>query len=403
MNNILIIETEYEGHYLTGYIKYILRSFRDKKVKIILLTSLDGKEKAKGALQILRKEKVKFQIEVINNIKVSNYSSINLFINQIKFYFIIKRKFELLNSIIPFDHIFITSVQKFDHALALLGSPFADVSFTGIFLGVKFHLNHHNISHQSRFNYLSKIIFKKLLRISTLQNIITNDHLLDSYVKLHNWKGFKKLKFLHDPKEFNFHFSKLEARQKLGFQKKSILILVYGALIDSKGIIELLSIFKESKLHKNVKVILAGKQLEEIKFFLKNSNFVKNLKLNKKIYLFNSWIDEKKESLLFSATDIVWIGYKKYSSPSGVLYQAIHKSKPVIISNDGLINHLNKKIKVGYALNIFKPLNIIEGIDFLLKKKNIKKLKYNIFKFSRISNPKKWIIEFKNMHANLFL
>lgn len=47
MKRILIIETEYEGHYLTGYIKYILRSFKDQKVKITLLTSIDAKKKQK--------------------------------------------------------------------------------------------------------------------------------------------------------------------------------------------------------------------------------------------------------------------------------------------------------------------------------------------------------------------
>jgi hypothetical protein len=57
MKKILIIEPEYEGHYLTGYIKYILRSFKNQKVKITLLTSADAKIKAKGALKILKKEK----------------------------------------------------------------------------------------------------------------------------------------------------------------------------------------------------------------------------------------------------------------------------------------------------------------------------------------------------------
>ena len=70
MKSVLIIETEYEGHYLTGYIKYILRSFKNKKFKITLLTSIDAQNKAKGALQILRKEKVKFNIETIENLKV---------------------------------------------------------------------------------------------------------------------------------------------------------------------------------------------------------------------------------------------------------------------------------------------------------------------------------------------
>lgn len=34
MKNILIVELEYEGHYLTGYIKYILRCFKKKNIKL---------------------------------------------------------------------------------------------------------------------------------------------------------------------------------------------------------------------------------------------------------------------------------------------------------------------------------------------------------------------------------
>ena len=84
MKNILIIESEYEGHYLTGYIKYILRSFRKKNYKITLLISEDAKKKAKGALKILRREKVEFNIETIQNFKLHNYSSIQLIVNQMK-------------------------------------------------------------------------------------------------------------------------------------------------------------------------------------------------------------------------------------------------------------------------------------------------------------------------------
>ena len=65
MKKILIIETDYEGHYLTGYIKFILRSFKDQSAKIILLTSISAKKKAKGAIKILRSEKVKFHIKII--------------------------------------------------------------------------------------------------------------------------------------------------------------------------------------------------------------------------------------------------------------------------------------------------------------------------------------------------
>lgn len=182
----------------------------------------------------------------------------------------------------------------------------------------------------------------------------------------------------------------------------SILILVYGALIESKGIIELLSIFKNSKLDKNIKVLLAGRQLENNKNFLSNNGYVNKLKLENKLFIFNDWISEEQEALLFSATDIVWIGYKKYSYPSGVFYQAMQKSIPPLISNDGLINNLNKEINVGYSVNIYSSSNIIKGINYVLNFKNKKKLKKNILKFSKIADPKMWVLGFKEMHPKLF-
>ena len=69
--NILIIETEYEGHFLTGYIKYILRSFKNHNVEITLLISSDAEKKASGQLKILRDENVNFSIETLN-IKKNN-------------------------------------------------------------------------------------------------------------------------------------------------------------------------------------------------------------------------------------------------------------------------------------------------------------------------------------------
>jgi len=402
MKNILIIESEYEGHYLTGYIKYILRSFKKKKYKITLLISEDAKKKARGALKILRREKVEFNIETIKNLKIRNYSSIQLIFNQIRLYFAIKEKFRQINTFIKFDHIFLTSIQKFDKALVFFGSPFQAVNFSGVYLGAKFHLCEYKISYESRYNYLSKKFFKKLLGISSLQNIITNDHLLKKFLRKENWRNSDKLKFLHDPKEFNSNFSKSYSRKKLDLPKKSILILVYGALIESKGITELLSIFKDSKLNKDIRIILAGKQFGENKIFLLNNKFINNLKLENKLFIFNDWISEEKEALLYSATDIVWIGYKNYSSPSGVFYQAMQKCIPPLISNDGLIDNLNKKINVGYPINIYSSSNIIKGINYVLNPENRTRLKRNILKFSKLSDPKKWVLGFKLMHPKLF-
>jgi hypothetical protein len=402
MKKILIIETEYEGHYLTGYIKYILRSFKNQNTKIILLISAEATNKARGALKILKKEKVKFSVEKIHFSKAKNYSTLELLVNQIKLYFDIKKKFIKMNSFIKFDHVFLTSLQKFDKTLWLFGSPFGCTPFSGIFLGSKFHLKNYKISFKSRFNFLSKNIFQKILNIQTLKNIITNDHLLHDFANLQKFNNAKKIEFLHDPKEFNFNFSKRKSRKKLCLPKKAILILVYGALIDSKGIAELLSIFSNKKIDDNIKVVLAGKQLGIIKNYIANNKNVDKLKSKKKLFFFNKWIDELTEALLFSAVDIVWIGYKNYSSPSGVLYQAVQKSLPVIISNDSYIGNLNKKIKVGCAVNIYDSLSIISGINFVIDNNNKHNLIANMKTFSKISKSENWVSRFKKIHANLF-
>jgi len=401
--NILIIETEYEGHFLTGYIKYILRSFKNHNVAITLLISSDAEKKASGQLKILRDENVNFSIETLN-IKKNNYkTTLSLLLHQIKIYFNIKKKFKELIYSRKYDYIFLTSFQKIDKALVIFGSPFGNINFSGIFIEVKFHLNKYKISYSSRFNFLSKFFFNKLTQINTLKYIITNDHLLCDFVKKEKFKNFKKIKFLHDPKEFRFNFSKILSRRKLKLPKHSIIILVYGALIDSKGIKELLSIYKHKELCMDVRVILAGRHLGEMLNYFKNDPFVKKLYLKKKIFVFNNWIDEINEALLFSASDIVWVGYKKYSSPSGVLYQAVQIRLPVIISDDGIINDLNKKFHFGYSVNIYDTSSVIKVINKIIYSKDKHKIINNIIKFSNISRSDKWLSLFKKYHKFLYV
>lgn len=67
--NIAIVQLEYEGHYLTGYIKYILRYFKNFDANIYLILSDEVRTKGLGALHILEKEKVKFKIIYVNNYK----------------------------------------------------------------------------------------------------------------------------------------------------------------------------------------------------------------------------------------------------------------------------------------------------------------------------------------------
>ena len=398
MKNLLIIETEYLGHYLTGYIKYILRGLHEKKVKIHLLVTDKTLKNGGGALRILKNEKTKFYIDTIKYVDVANKNFFSLFFYQFRLYFAIKKKFYELNKNNNFDHIFLTSAQRIDKAISIFGSPFKNTIFSCIFLGLKFHLKMFAIKSTSTNHFLSKLLFYKFLQTKNLFKIITNDYLLEKFVIKKDWKNKSKILSLHDPKEFNYQYNKNYSRKVINVDNDRFVILVYGAIINSKGINELIQLFKVRD--SNVHCIIVDKQIGETKNFLKNDKYVQSLKQQKKISLYDGWHSEKKEAIFFSASDAIWIGYKNYSFPSGVLYQAISIKKPCIVSNDGFIHELNKRYKFGVSININNPKAIMKSIDVI--KKNKKNLLINIQKFQKVCKPNIWVDRFRVTFKNFF-
>tara|TARA_Y100000591_G_scaffold326251_1_gene348588 strand:- start:1935 stop:3140 length:1206 start_codon:yes stop_codon:yes gene_type:complete len=395
MKKLLIIETEYEGHYLTGYIKYILRALKGKKIKIFLLISEKTIKYGKGALKILTDEGVSYNIETFKTPTVNKTNFISLTIYQLKLYFLVKRKFNQINRKNNFDHVIFTSIQRLDKIISIFGSPFNKTKFSGVFLGLKFHLGKLNIKSTSTNHFLSEYLFKRLLNIRTFSKVIVNDYLLKKYIFKKKWKKKNKVLFLHDPKEFNFIFKKNYSLNKLGIPKNKFVILVYGAIINSKGVMELLKIYT-NKSSKNIHCLIVGKQIGSTKKFLYRNKFIKKLINNKQISIYDNWQTEKKEALFFHASDAIWIGYKNYPFPSGVLYQAVSLKKPSLISNEGFINELNKKHKIGISIDIYNPKSILDGVKKLKNSKNKSFLTKSLSTFSKISDPRIWAKTFKN-------
>ena len=388
---ILIIETESIGHYLVGYIKYILRCLNKKKFHITILTTKETSRHP--SFRILKKENKNINLEFIKKIELKNKKTLSLIIYQIQLYYLIKKKFKYLNSKKKFDHVILNSIERFDKALSIFGTPFLNVNFSGIYLGIRFHFKKQKISFQGRFVFLSQFLFKRLLKFKKLKTILTNDLFLARFLKNKKFTNYHKVHFLHEPKEFNYSYDKLYARKNLNLSKKSKILLVYGALIDSKGIRELISAMLHPDINKNLSCVLAGERTAEINNFLE-TKVVRNLILDKKLYIFNGWQNEINEAKIFSACDVVWIGYKNYPIPSGVLYQATTKCLPIIASNEGIINYFNKKYKLGYTINIRNISDIVRKLNKICVYTNYKFFIPNIKKFKVKANPNIWINNF---------
>jgi hypothetical protein len=396
--NVLIIEPESKGHYIILYVKYLLKILLKLKHNVVFLTTKRSIHHTSFKSVFGNIKNVKY--EFLDDLKPKNSEDLHLLLYQIKYFKLVKKKFKEINYKYKFNFVFLNSFDHFDKAISLFGSPFQNVDFGGIFVNIKFHFKEFNFGHNGRYVYVAKFLFKKLLKIKNLKFILNNDPFFLKFVKSENFFNYKKVAYLNEFREFNKTFKKSYARNKLGLPIKSKLVLVYGALKKSKGIEILIKLLIEKKLNKNIKVVLAGEQDRYIQILF-NTPIYKNLILDKKIFVLKGFQDDYKEALIFSAVDIVWIGYdKSFPFVSGVLYQAVAMRLPIITCNHGLIGFTNKSFKLGPAVDVGNESEVIDSLNNLCKRNVVnhflKRSKY----FSSLISPKLFTKQIKNLLSN---
>ena len=269
------------------------------------------------------------------------------------------------------DHIYFVTGDHIDKVLAILGNFSLRVKFSLMLIYSKVYLNK-NINYLSRLvlGVKKKLLFK-LIDLSYLKNFFVLDLFLFKFIKKNKKNNFSKVVYTPDPGQLNFFFSQKFSKNYLKIKKNVFIILIYGAIKMSKGIKELISSLQYLNNNK-IKLIIAGKQTDDVKFFLKlEAN--KQLINTGQVIIFDGFKNYKDEAILFSASDIVWVGYDdNFSGSSGVLHQAGLANKPVITNRLGLLGYLNKKYKIGSVVNLSNVIDIKNKILYLYRNKKIR-------------------------------
>ena len=106
--------------------------------------------------------------------------------------------------------------------------------------------------------------------------------------------------------------------------------------------------------NKNIKVIIAGQQTPYVKKIMAQ-DYVKKLIINKIVFVSQGFHNNFKESLIFNASNLVWLAYKygSYGS-SGILFKAASSKLPVITTKEGLTGWQNKTYEFGIIINLNK-------------------------------------------------
>ena len=219
--------------------------------------------------------------------------------------------------------------------------------------------------------FLLKIFLKRVDRFLTMSSITSNQ-----INKIYPGSNISEI-FLPIKDIYGSKISKKIACQKLNIKYK-FNILFFGLVRSYKGLDIALKAMK-GLIDKNKKFhfIIAGESYENEDKYL---SIIKKNSLENFVTWHNSYIDDDKIHLYFSASDLVLLPYK-HATQSGVIPIAYNFNKPVVTSNlRGLKEYvdptMNYLFDVGSHDDLVSLLiNIINTYDYKIIEKNIKNFK----------------------------
>lgn len=237
---------------------------------------------------------------------------------------------------------------------------------------------------------LYKVFLKFLLPylIKNSKSItVHGDFIRERYLKIFKLKG----KYAEKVVTINYGCNvkeekpgrKEELRKEFGFEQEDIVGLFFGVIRAGKGLLELLSVFKN--IDKKVKLFIVGSEGDISKE--KIISTINNVNLNNRIKFRIEYVREEDIENYFYASDFVFITHKGFHlSFSGPLSLAVEYSRPVIASNIGEIGSFVRNNGNGELFECEKWSNLVEKTNSFVY--NIDK--WRKFDFDSLQKNNSW-------------
>lgn len=231
------------------------------------------------------------------------------------------------------------------YTFGLLGSPFSDTPVVGIAMRPSFHYAFVGVRAPSgRLAAAKERLFNALLARRTFRVVMTSDVSLLEYMR-HRQRA-EKVRYLPHPVDGAPPLAMRAARRALGLPQEVDLLLVYGAIDERKGVHELLQALRHDGWPPSLHVLFAGTASGPIE-----GRLLSETALEDRIHVMNRFLSEQEENQAFSASDIVWLGYKEHYTASGVLVQAARRGLPAIATTDGVIGWQTRRFGLGLVVD----------------------------------------------------
>lgn len=366
--HILIIEAALTGHH-SGYLRRIAAAYMEAG-HTVTVTVLRRDASHPALDQLKTKFGEAFNVLPLDNTKydAALHSPLGEPGRELALRRLFGQAYRVVHQANPVDYVFLPYLDYCLYALGLLGSPFGPTQWGGICMRPSFHYGHFGvIAPTPKLVNIKRALFLKLLRSKTLKSVYTIDKLLHGYVSERHTQWTHRLQYVPDPAELNGSHTYESARQALGIPERAVVVLVYGAIDERKGLDVLIEAMGSPELPNALHLLVAGRQTASIHLLMQSAQ-VSTLIRDGRCYVINSFLDDSTEQMVFAAVDIVWLGYRHHYSMSGVLVLAGLSKKPTISSKNGLIGWWTSMIRMGLTFEDKNCSQIVFALQLLMGK-----------------------------------
>lgn len=243
------------------------------------------------------------------------------------------------------------------------------------------YICHNIIPHEKKLGdiALTRYAFKKADYFIVQSDVVKQDLL-----KIIPEANYKKIPHpLYDI--FGEACDKNKAKKEIGLYDKRI-ILFFGYVRAYKGLDLILKAMPEILKSINVKLAVVGEFYEQEENYRK---LLKELNIEKNVFIHSNFIANEKVNLYFSASDVVVLPYKS-ATQSGIVPLAYHLNKPCIVTDVGGLAEVVVHNKTGFVVKSQDPKELANAvIRFYLENKEEE--------FSKNINDEKKIYSWENL------
>lgn len=363
---VLIIEPNFTGH-RWRYAEWAAAAYAEAGYPCVIVTDPANADHSLSQ-RIAREKRPELDIQFVAPLAHGGKGFAK--VSYVRFFRDFKHAFDTASRGRRVALVVVPYVDYFFYALPFTGSPFGATPWVGITMRANFHHAKVGVKapREPLVNGVKAQLFRRAIRVPGLKTLLTIDPTLTEWCagkpgQRDRYQASRgaAVQYLADPFPDAKATEPAIARQRLGLGAGKH-VLVYGAITERKGIQELATALAQRQGMDKPTLVVAGAQDDDIRAFFGSANT-----LSPPPVFMDRFITAEEELDLFSACDVVWLGYKGHYGMSGVLVQAYRFGKPVVATADGLIGWFCRTGELGPVVEDLSAASINRALDQVFK------------------------------------